>query len=280
VITPPVLPAGSVPVPGYEVLGHLHRSRAFDVYDAWSDERHARAVLKTLRPDRLDDATARRRLEAEGRLLRRASHPHIVRGYELDAGPPPVVVTETLRGQTLSHLIDASGPLAPAEAAILGLQVCSALAYLHGLGYLHLDLKPSNVVVDAGRAVLIDLSIARRPGRVPAGLGTWCYLAPEQARGGVVGPPADVWGLGALLFESLTGEVPFGGGEDDEDVPEYPQLVGRTPRLEGRRGVPRGLARLVAASLDHDPARRPALDDVAAALERVRGAGSPRKATP
>ena len=146
-----------------------------------------------------------------------------------------------LRGQTLSHLIETSGPLVPAEAAVLGLQLLSAVGYLHGRGYLHLDLKPSNIIADGGRAITIDLSIARRPGRAPAGLGTWCYLAPEQARGGHVCDAADVWGVGAVLFEALTSKPPFDDSRVTSDLsldaaePElYPQLTGRAARLSGR----------------------------------------------
>jgi len=108
-------------------------------------------------------------------------------------------------------------------------------------GYLHLDLKPSNIIADGGRAIIIDLSIARRPGRAPAGLGTWCYLAPEQARGGHVCDAADVWGVGAVLFEALTSKPPFDDSRVTSDLsldaaePElYPPLTGRAARLSGR----------------------------------------------
>ena len=173
---------------GYELLDHIHRSRAFDVYDAWSVERHCRCVIKTPRPDRLDDHVVLQRLEREGRLLYGLTHPHILRGYETLPAPVSAVVTETLRGQTLSHLLAESKRLSSAEAAVLGLQLCSAIAYLHEQGYVHLDLKPSNIVVDAGRAVVVDLSIAQPPGRGPPGLGTWCYLAPGAGDRGAAGP--------------------------------------------------------------------------------------------
>jgi eukaryotic-like serine/threonine-protein kinase len=269
---------------GYEVLDHLHRSRGFDVFDAWSQERHARCVVKTPLPDRLDDARLVRRLEQEGRLLRRLTHPHILRGYEVLRGTPPAVVTETLRGETLSHLLRSTKRLTPAEAAVLGLQLCSAVAYLHGRGYLHLDLKPSNIVVDAGRAVVIDLSVARKPGRVPAGLGTWCYLAPEQAVGGLVGAPADVWGIGAVLFEALVGEAPFEDGAEDgdsgttggEEVDVYPQLEARAPHIARLWSVPSSVASVVDSCLEPDPEQRPSLAELAAELEKVPGAGSPR----
>jgi serine/threonine protein kinase len=270
----------------YELLDHLHRSRGFDVYDAWSRRRRCRCVIKTPRPDRLDDHVLLRRLEREGRLLCGLTHPHILRGYELFPAPVPAVVTETLRGETLSHLLEASRRLTAAEAAVLGIQLCSAVAYLHDHGCLHLDLKPSNVVIDAGRAIVVDLSIARSPGRASPGLGTWSYLAPEQARGGHVDTAADVWGIGAVLFEALVGRAPFGDAAeeehdsdattDGEEPAVYLQLVARAPRMRSLRRLPTALASAVDACLEPDPARRCSVAELSAALEQVPGAGSPR----
>jgi eukaryotic-like serine/threonine-protein kinase len=270
----------------YELLAHLHRSRGFDVYDGWSSERRSRCVIKTPRSDRCDDPVLLERLEREGRLLYGLTHPHILRGYELLPGPMPAVVTETLRGQTLSHLLEASRRLTAAETAVLGLQLCSAIAYLHEHGYLHLDLKPSNVVIDAGRAIVVDLSIARPPGLAPAGLGTWCYLAPEQARGAPLDAAADVWGIGAVLFEALTGRAPFGDAQqdepsgdvttDEEEPSVYPQLEARPPRVRSLRRVPVSLANAVDACFEFDSAQRPSVAELSAELETVPGAGSPR----
>jgi serine/threonine protein kinase len=258
---------GSELAPGYEVLGHLHRSNVFDVYDCWSAERECRCVVKTLRPDLRRDPGARRRLLAEGRLLERLCHPGIVRGYETLA-PEPAVVMETLTGETLAHLVDRRRhPLSARELAFLGLQLAAALGYLHRQGYVHLDLKPSNIVSEAGRAKLIDLSTARRPGRARPGVGTWCYMAPEQARGGGVGVPADVWGVGVVLWEAACGDTPFA----DESI-EYPQLVDRAPPLASRRRIPRALADAVDLCLEPDPAARPSLAELRAVLEPVAGA--------
>jgi serine/threonine protein kinase len=259
---------GTELAPGYEVVEHIHRSNAFDVYDAWSSEREARCIVKALRPERLGEPAKRRKLLAEGRLLQSLDHPGIVRGYETLTRPEPLVVMETLTGETVAHLVDRRlRPLTGRELGFLGLQVASAVGYLHRRGYVHLDLKPSNIVAENGRAKLIDLSIARRPGRARPGVGTWCYMAPEQARGGMVGEPADAWGIGVVLWEVACGDTPFG----DESVP-YPQLEGRAPSLRSQRRLPRALADVVDRCLEPDARARPTLAELRAALEPVAGA--------
>jgi len=253
-----------VNAPGYRVIEHLSRTNRLDTYEVWSDERACSCVAKTLRPDRRGDAKARAALLAEGDRLIALTHPHIVRGYEVIAEPEPIVIMETLDGETLAHLVDRHPDGLPAdEVSWLGIHLASALRYLHGSGLLHLDVKASNVVADAGRAKLIDLSLARPPGRHAAGIGTWCNLSPEQARGGDLGPAADVWGLGTVLYEAVTGEAAF-----DDDGPqsvEYPQLHGPPPSARGR--APEALAAVVDGCLAHDPAERPTLDELMARLE-------------
>ncbi len=282
---PSPLGPGAAIAPGHRVIAHLSRGRTLDVYDAWSEERASRVVAKALRPDRLDDRAAARRLLNEGRLIRRLSHPHIVRGYEVIADPHPVVIMETLTGATLARLIDESDPRLPVrDIAHLGLHLASAIRYLHAQGWLHLDLKPSNVVAEAGRAKLIDMSLARRPGHCPRGVGTWCYMAPEQARGGRVGPPADVWGLGAVLYEATTGQAAF-DPDPPEDAPSAPPTDSATgrprrhhPQLDGPpapvgrlRRTPAALVGLIDACLEPDPAGRPPVDAVLGALEPLAG---------
>jgi eukaryotic-like serine/threonine-protein kinase len=272
--------------PGYRVIEHLSRTRRLDTYEVFSEERACSCVAKTLRPDRRDDERARAALEQEGRLLMELTHPHIVRGYELLAVPEPVVVMETLDGETLAHLVDRHpGGLPPDEVAWLGIHLASALRYLHGRGVLHLDVKASNVVAEAGRAKLIDLSLARPPGRYRPGFGTWSNLSPEQARGDELGPPADVWGLGTVLYEAATGEPAFdddgswtgdsgpSGTWDTDEQREagYPQLEGPLRSVATRNGLPAGLCEAIDACLARDPADRPALEELSARLEQFTG---------
>ncbi|MFB7594544.1 serine/threonine-protein kinase [Streptomyces sp. NPDC056160] len=289
----PVLTPGTRPVPGFRVLGHLARTGWLDVYDAWSEERACRCVLKVLRPDRRAEQAAAERLLREGRWLCGFTHPHLVRGYEVRTAPQPLVVLETLTGETLSRLVHRLRRRpAAADVALLGVQLCSAVHYLHGRGLLHLDLKPSNVVVDHGCAKVLDLSVARPPGPAPPGVGTFSYLAPEQARGGSLTAAADVWGIGVTLYETACGDVPFdrgvtvhsgsGGRDGDggigigigiggggEGRGWYPQLEAEAPPVSARRRLPRALAAAVDGCLRQDPAARPTVPELAAALRAL-----------
>lgn len=274
---------GELLVPGFRVIEHLSRTRRLDAYEVWSEERACSCVAKALRPDRRDDERARAALLREGQLLCELTHPHIVRGYEVVSEPELVFVMETLDGETLGHLIDRRPEgLEPDEIAWMGIHLSSALHYLHRRGVLHLDVKPSNVIAEAGRAKLIDLSLARPPGRYRPGVGTWSYLAPEQARGSDVGPAADVWGLGTVLHEAATGEPAFDDDEswtDDDTGPSgtwhtedqldagYPQLERPAPPTGTDGRLPADLAAAIDACLAPDPADRPTLESLA---ERLR----------
>jgi serine/threonine protein kinase len=250
------------------VLALLSRGGALDVYDLWSEERDCRCIGKTLRPDRLEDADARRMLLREGRLLQRMSHPHIVRCYEVLSEPTPVVILETLTGATLGHLVKSGRRISSAELATLGLHLCSAVGYLHRrTGVLHLDLKPSNIIAEAGRAKVIDFSIARRPGRGHRGVGSPQYMSPEQARGSAVSEVTDVWGIGAVLYTIATGQRPFRSERDDA----LDQLARRADPVRRHRRIPAGLAALVDACLSLEPAERPTTESLARALAPFAG---------
>jgi len=241
------LTEGEVLAGGYEVVAHLRRGNDLDVYDVWSEERDCGCVAKTPRPDHLDDPRTRRRLLREGELLEQLSHPHLVRAYETVRRPRPVVVLETLDGETVGHVIETAAHLTAPDLAELGLQLCSAVQYLHRHGVLHLDVKPSNVVCERGRARLLDLSVARAPGRAKPGVGTWQYMSPEQVRGGVLGPAADVWGIGATLWQAANHR-------------RYP---------EGERRLPTALEDALVACLIIEPEKRPSVGELADSLHAL-----------
>jgi len=269
---PPPAAPGEPLAQGYRVIRHLARGKALDVYDVWSEERHALCVAKVARPDRVDDTGTRRRLRREGRLLLRVTHPHIVRAYELAERARPVLILESLTGATLEYVID-NRPrrLPPVDLVYLGLQLCSAMRYLHSFGVLHLDLKPSNIISENGLVKVIDLSVARPPGRARRGVGTRQYLSPEQARGGELGPPADVWGIGGVLYAAATRHRPFYGLDD---TIRYPQLETRAPFVRTYRRLPAPLMRIIDQCLEPVPEDRPTPAELFDRLEALAEADS------
>jgi serine/threonine protein kinase len=292
----PPLPDGKILAPGYTILAHLHQSNNFDVYDVFSEERACRCIAKTPRQDLLESERVADRLLREGSLLGGLTHPHLARLYEVVEGPPVALILETLTGETLAHLIDTNLRRLPLrEVAHLGLHLCSAVHYLHGRGILHLDLKPSNIVSERGLAKILDLSIAHPPGPTRAGAGTTQYMAPEQVTGGEVDAATDVWGIGAVLFETTTAEVPFNAeyeetGYDDDpadetgtdgwtstggtgtgvgDPEDYEQLTRRADPVRAHRRVPAAFNDIVARCLDPDPGARPTVAELMSTLRAL-----------
>jgi serine/threonine protein kinase len=200
----------------------------------------------------------------------------VVRGFDaVLSGPHPHLLIEHLEGPTLRALLEESGPLGLEQVLPLGLHAAAALHYMAGAGWVHLDVKPDNIVMGVPPR-LIDLSVARsvaRARRATRPIGTDAYMAPEQcdpaSHPGELGPPADVFGLGATLYHALTGRRPFprpsGARESADLAVRFPQLAG-PPEPLGRR-VPQPLADAVMAALAPAPADRPAAAELAAALE-------------
>jgi len=182
-----------------------------------------------------------------------------VRAYELIEQPEPVLILETLPGATIQYLVEGRGRRFPLVGlAYLGLHLGSAMHYLHRRGYLHLDLKPSNVISDRGLAKVIDFSIARRPGPGRAGVGTRHYMAPEQARGEELTEQTDVWGIGAVLFEAATGQPLFKAYRGER----YEQVERRADSIRQHRRLPATLTAALDACLNPEPAMRPSADEL------------------
>lgn len=268
---PPVT-RGRLLVPGYEVVGHLSRGNALDVYDVWSQDRGCRCIAKVPRPDKLEHRRTVRRLKTEGWLLGRLRHPNIVTCYELADGPVPALILEMLTGATLSYVLDEMVErLTVEESAWLGVQLCSAVGYLHRHGWLHLDLKPANIVAETGIAKLIDLSIARKPGRGSAGIGTREHMSPEQAAGGTLTEAADVWGIASVLFECLAGRIPFEEHMGEKGEERYPQLDMPAPSLGGYLHGQAKLVEAIDAGLRSEPSARPSVREFSVALQEAAG---------
>jgi len=253
-------------LPGYRLRRLLHRGHSFDVYDAWSEERACPVVVKRARPGATP--AAQRRLVREGTLLRRLTHPHLVRAYEVVREPRVSVVLETLPGQTLGHLFHEAGPLPVADVAELGSQLAAVVGYLHRHDLIHADLKPGNATVSDGLVRLIDLSLARAPGLWRSDSGTPGYISPEQARRQRISPATDVWGIGLVLLEAASGDDPFPVGTAGYDE-EHGPLASPEP-LRARRRVPRSFADLVDGMTSFNPADRPSVAEVLSGLQPFR----------
>jgi len=260
----------------YEVHDELARGGMGVVYRATDSRSGAQVVLKLLR---LDSPSARRRLAREADAMRRLTHPSVVTLY--DAGEhegQPYLVLPYVEGASLQDRLDREGPLPVDEVLSIAVQVGEGLQAAHALGLLHRDVKPANVLVDRrlhGQVKLTDFGLVKDTGPDREAsvslsvhgrfLGTPGYWPPEQARGALdeLGPPADVYALGALLYALLSGHPPRGGATLAEvlDALERP-----APRLGG--AVPRWLDDLLQRTLQLEPASRPALDALLATLRR------------
>ncbi|MCZ7647321.1 MAG: serine/threonine protein kinase [Planctomycetota bacterium] len=219
----------------------------------------------------------RQRLLGEATLGLQTRHPNLVRilaSGELEEGC--YVVQEFLDGRPLHHrLRETPGAgLPPAEAARIGSEVAGALGCLHARDLVHADLKPPNVMLCPSRAVLCDLGSvvgegATRPGGIV--LGTPSYIAPELLRGAPISRSADLWSLGVVLFEMLTGTRPFGLNTDAP--PAILEAVRRAPLPPLLLDLPLELRELVEALLERDPSRRPR--DAGAIARRLSGLSGP-----
>jgi serine/threonine protein kinase len=206
----------NTPMPGgfrsWDRLGVGHRCETWLV---WSPQLWSAAVLKLPRPHMVTHPRAALSLNREVNALRDNPHPVLPRLYASDvASEVPFIALEYVDGPTLADEIDESGKLVEREVAILGLQLLTGLRALHGRGLAHVDLKPENIVLRDGRPVLVDFGSARRLGTPqPPGspVGTPGYAAPEMERCEPIGAGMDVYALGIVLREALTGDRPVEG---------------------------------------------------------------------
>jgi eukaryotic-like serine/threonine-protein kinase len=228
----------------FTVIGHLSAGGISELYQVWSASYMCALTCKILLPKFAPQSKEVRGLKREASLLRRLAHPNIVhifgQGVHEDRD---FLVQEYLHGPSLFELIDSSPnrQLAIPDAIRAIMHVCAALVHLHERGYVHRDIKPANIILRGGIPVLVDFDVAYRlrPGCKPRErIGTDPYMAPEQCLREELAPATDIYGVGAVLYEMLTGRWPF--EEDLMNNPEHHTLEERYPQICGSHPPPPG----------------------------------------
>jgi tetratricopeptide (TPR) repeat protein len=232
------------------------------VYRALDEQLGLCVALKALRPDITSSGRLEERLRRELLLARQVSHRNAVRIHDIGQDGGILFLTmDLVEGRSLREALREEKTVSPERAVSIARQLALALEAAHDEGIVHRDIKPANVLVDGtGRAWITDFGVARSlrdPGitRTGAVIGTLAYLSPEQARGGDVDGRSDLYALGILLFEMLTGELPFPGGSDAEAMAQ--RITGASRDVQTlREDVPPWLAVVVQRLLQRDPDRR------------------------
>ncbi|HYO26588.1 MAG TPA: serine/threonine-protein kinase, partial [Lacipirellulaceae bacterium] len=266
-------------LPGYEISREIARGGMGVVYEARQTSLNRAVAVKLILHGALASPADRRRFAAEAAAAAGLKHPNIVVIHEVgEHAGQPYFSMEYVPGENLSRIIRRALP-APAQAAHYVAEVARAVQYAHDHGVLHRDIKPSNVLVDdAGRVRIMDFGLAKQldaeadskltlSGQL---LGTPSYMAPEQITGpqAAIGPACDVYGLGALLYELLTGEPPFREASPMETLIAALESDPALPRRLNPQ-TPRPLEMIALKCLEKEPAARyPTAAAVAADLDR------------
>jgi eukaryotic-like serine/threonine-protein kinase len=257
----------------YAVGRVLGRGGMATVYLAHDRELERPVALKILAAELAMDDSARDRFVREARLAAKIVHPNVVQVYDAGEGPlGPFIVAEYVGGGTLSAELRRRGRLPAEEVAAIGTQVADGLSAAHAEGVVHRDVKPGNILLsESGRAKIADFGIARslaatRHTELGTVLGTAASIAPEQARGGSVTPAVDVYALGVVLYELLSGETPFTSATPEELLSTAPR-PSPIPLCDVAPDVPAPLEAVVMQCLAHVPEYRPSAWELAGRLE-------------
>src|SRR5262245_15262804 len=250
-----------------------------EVYRAWDRHLEREVALKLLRLDDVSDDPQSSRIAREGRLLARVHHPNVitVHGVEVHEGRVGLCM-DLVRGITLEDVLQKNGPFGAREACVIGIDLCRALAAVHGAGLIHRDIKAQNVMrEDRGRIVLMDLGTGRdmRPDpllMLPDLAGTPLYLAPEIFTGASASARTDLYSLGVLLYHLVTGSFPVPAKTVD-DLREAQERGSAVRLRDVRADLPSMFVQVVERAIARDPERRYASAGALEAdlLEALRG---------
>jgi predicted Ser/Thr protein kinase len=273
----------------YEILRELGSGGMGRVFQVRDRETGEALALKVLRAEVAAQPSMAERFKNELRLARRITHKNVCRIYDFNrVGSVAYISMEYVDGETLRALLDRGGALPPARVVTLARQVCAGLAEAHAQGVIHRDLKPENIMITGtGAAKLMDFGIARslqaNTTSTQTLIGTPSYMAPEQVQGRAIDARSDIYALGLILYECLTGRRAFAGATPVEVA--LKQLQERPPAPHRLRSdVPRALEAAVMRCLEKDPAKRYAsVDQLVKALAVKDGASispAPRRRWP
>ena len=244
------------------------------IFRATDDKLGREVAVKVLRPEFGSDAQFVERFEHEAQAAASLSHPNIVQVYDYGTDPAgPYIVMEQVAGGDLAAVLGERGPLPPTAVARTGQQVADALEAAHERGLVHRDIKPSNILLSPdGRVQVADFGIAQAAAGSPVTatgitLGSVLYFSPEQARGDTATAASDIYSLGLVMYEMLTGQRPFTG--DSPAAVALARLSSGVPSpMAVRAEVPPSLDAIVRWCLAVDPAARPSAAELANALAR------------
>lgn len=274
-------PRAGIMVGRYRLEGLLGQGAMATVWRATDTALGRQVAIKLLSPGIAARPDSGARFQREARALAALAHPGILRVHDFvpgGGGEPGYLVEELIEGRTVGWWLQSRRGLLPEVAAAIGVGVARALAAAHSRGVIHRDVKPDNVMLeptgDRARVVLTDFGVAHVSGletmtATGALLGSPAYMAPEQARGHEVGPAADLWGLGVLLYEMATGALPFTGPDPFAVIAAIARGgFARPSQIEPRVGA--GLEAVIMRCLRSNPEQRPRhADEVADALEKA-----------
>nr|WP_260173496.1 serine/threonine-protein kinase [Nocardioides albus] len=259
----------------YELHRLIGRGGMGEVWQAMDLTLQRWVAVKVVRTSA--DPTMIERFRRESLSTAAASHSGTVQVHDAgieqtSSGPTAFLVMELLTGPDLGERLRSHGPLIPREAGEVIVQAARTLAAVHGQGIVHRDIKPSNLVYDGDRRIrIVDFGIAQlarlgdqRLTSTHDVVGSLGYLSPERGSGGEVGPPSDIYSLGCVFYEMLTGRTPYSGAAPAAMV--YQHASAPIPRVSGTVQVPGIIDDLVAMMIAKDPEQRPTAQDVVAVL--------------